>query len=150
MAAAAEVQVGAGYINGILGSITMTGIASFNTANRDLTDNFKMEEITSQNGAVIETVIASAGYREYTMEFAPKGTSRAIAQSVASSLFGILPLALITVASSTVAIWNGSYNYVGGASLKETRDGVAICNIKLKQYQTAADGTAFAALALVT
>ncbi len=153
MAVAAEVQVGAGCINGIQGAIAITGFhsaATFNIANRDISDNFKMEEIVSQDGAVVETIIASQQYKEYSMEFAPKGATRAAAASIAASFSLMTPLTPITVSGSTVAIFNGAYNYAGGASIKETRDGVVLCNVKLRRYQTAADGAIFGALAVVS
>ena len=149
--AATETQIGTAYINGIGGSITMNAGNWGNLASVESGDNFKTDEIVSQNGAVIETVIASQQYKEFTMEFAPSNTtSRALARSAAASFVAIGALAVVTVANCDIAVYNGTYNYMGGASIKSTRDGVTVCNMKLRKYVTAADGASYAALSPIT
>jgi hypothetical protein len=150
MPAAAEIQVGTAKLNGIAGAVTMTGAATFNMSSRNLTDGFKMEEIPSQDGAVIESVIASQRTREYDCEFAPSGATRAAAEAVVDTLTALGPLAVITIAGSTVSAFNGTYNLMPGTAVRETRDGHATVVMKLKQYETAAAAGTFAALAVVT
>lgn len=148
MVVTAETIIGAGYINGIQGAITMTGVATFNMSDRQLTDEFASEEIPAQNGATIEAAIASKRVRNVECTFAPKGATRVAAEAVITSLFALGPYAVITVAASTVSVQNGTFNYMGGAYIKETRDGYAVAGIKLKQFETATQGT-FAALAII-
>src|SRR6478672_11940790 len=150
MVVAAEVIVGKAVLNGIQGAITMTGAAPFNMSDRTLTDDFKNEELPAQNGATIETVIASQRKRDYECTFVPTGAARADVIAVMASFAALKPLDVITVANSTVVAYNGSYNYMGGATIKETRDGYAVCGIKLRQYETAATSGTFAALAIAS
>src|SRR4051812_2910234 len=86
----AEFEVGAGYINGIQGAITITPAggsdmgATMNMSSRQMSDNFNLEEIPAQNGATIEAAIASRRYRDVDIEFAPKGATRALCQTFIS------------------------------------------------------------------
>lgn len=153
----AEFEVGAGYINGIQGAITITPAggsdmgATMNMSSRQMSDNFNLEEIPAQNGATIEAAIASRRYRDVDIEFAPKGATRALCQTFISTvLMSLEPLIVLTVASSTIAAHNGTFNYIGGANIKETREGFCVSGIKARQYETAATVGTFAALAKIT
>lgn len=149
MSAAAEIQGGAGCSWGIAGSVTMTGAATFNISDRTLTDEFKTSELPSQNGAVIEGIYAYQRRRNYDSTFVPTGATRAAAQAVVATLMALSPLAVITVAASTIAAYNGTYNYMGGAYVKETREGYAVAGIKLSQFEVAGTAGTFAALPIV-
>jgi hypothetical protein len=150
MSAAAEVQAGAGVSFGIAGAVTMTGAATLNISNRSLTDAFKLDKLPSQNGAVIEGLYASQRQRDYDCEFVPKGATRAAAVAVVHTLLQLLPLDVITIGASTITDYNGTYNYMGGAYVKETREGYAVAGIKLSQWEVAGTGGTFAALAIVS
>lgn len=150
MPAAAEVQAGTGYLNGIAGAITMTGAATFNMSRRTRKPNVKMEEIPSQNSAVIETVIASQRSIDYDCEFAPTGATRAAAEVVVDTLTALTPLAVITIANSTVSAFNGTYNLIEEPAITETRDGYATVTMKLRQYEVTGTAGTFAALPIVS
>lgn len=150
MSAAAEVQGGTACSFGIAGVVTMTGAATFNISDRTITDEFKTTEIPSQNGAVVETVIASQRRRNYDSTFVPTGATRAAAVAVVATLMALTPLSVITIAVSTIAAFNGTYNYMGGAYVKETREGYAVAGIKLSQFEVAGTAGTFAALAIAT
>lgn len=144
MAAAAEIQVGTGYINGIQGVITMTGAATFNMASRTFGSEFKMEEIPSQNGATIETIIASQQKRILDIEFAPKGASRADAIAVVATLTALTPLSVITIGQSgtpAIAAAAGTYNLMSGMAVRESRDGILSVTMKLQACESTTAGT---------
>jgi hypothetical protein len=147
--AAAEVQAGAGVSFGIQGVVTMTGAATLNISDRSLTDEFKNTELPSQNGAVIETMIASQRRRSYECTFVPKGAARTDAQAVCNTLMALTPLQVITIGGSTITSYNGTYNYMGGGYVKETREGYAVAGIKLSQFETAGTANTFAALVVI-
>lgn len=145
----ADVQVGQAYLQGVAGTITMTGVATFNASTRTLADEFSKEEIPASAGDIIEAVIYSKRQRSYVCEFAPKGASRVAAEAVIDTLFATSMGATVTIGGSTVSAYNGTYNYEGGAYIRETRDGYAVAGINLRQYENSTPGT-FAALATVS
>lgn len=158
MAAAAELQVGAGYSFGIAEStqgtaVNMTavaGVITVNMMNRDVQDNFKSETMPSQNGAVIESMVASQRRKDYSADFIPKGATRALAQAVFWTLSQLTPFSIITIANSALTFMNGGYNYMGGCQPKETREGWAVANIKLAQFESALTANTFIPLVGVT
>ena len=157
MAAANEIQAGTAYINGVRGTISMTGAATFNTASRTLTEDFKIDEIPSQSGAVIETMIATQRNRTIDIEFAPSGANRAAAVAVVASLTALDPLSVITIAQSgadpyqpAVAACAGTWNLVSGMTVRETRDGILTVSMKLKAHEVAGTADTFAALAIAS
>lgn len=152
MAAAAEIQAGTAVINGIQGTITMTGAATFNLASRTHTENFDVQEITAQNGAVVETMVASKRNREIDVEFFPTGANRTAVIAVIASLTALNPLDVITIGQTgtpAVAACAGTWNLMPGMQVRETRDGVLSVTMKLKAHEVAATGDTFAALAVV-
>lgn len=151
MAAATEIQVGTARINGILGTVTVSIATTPNLSTLGLTDDFSVEEIRSQNGAVVETMIAAARKRTVTMELIPSGTSKANAQSDAIAIMAALtPLAVITIGGCTVTTLNGTYNYIGGAEIMQKRETFTVINVKAVQTEIAATAGTFAGLAVAT
>lgn len=153
MSAAAEVQTGAALLNGIPGAITLSinsSTVGMNAESMNFTDNFKMEEIPAQDAVTIETVIASQRSRDIEFSFAPKSTTRALALAECAKIVALTPLQVCTIASDTLTGLNGTYNYIGGATVQRTRNGVAVCGIKMRQYEVAATAGTFAALAVVS
>jgi len=146
---AAEIQIGTAVIFGIGGSITMTGAATFNMETMDLEDTFKKDMLPSQDGAVISTVVASQRIRRGTFKFVPTGATRVAAEAIVTSLFALGPLAVITIGSATVTIFNDTFNYTGGAKVALTREGWAVCDIGVEQYEDAANVGSFKHLAIV-
>lgn len=161
--AAADIQVGVARIYGIQGSYTvaitsgyptqssvsLTG-ADANPSSMSLANNFKVDEIASPNGAVIETLIASAQRRELTLELIPSSTSssptRAEALVMLEALSNLSPFAIFTLGSFDFTKLNGTWNYMGGGEAVLRRDTYAITNIKLAQFETAGTAGSFAAL----
>jgi hypothetical protein len=153
MSAAAEVQAGTAYIYGIAPlTITPSGGSAItgNIANVRVTDEWQDDEITSQNGAVIETSIGSRRKRTIEFDFAPKGTARSDAIAAAAAILALTPNQVITIASDTLTALNGTYNFKSGGTITRTRDGIAVSSIKLVAYETAGTGGTFAALAIAS
>lgn len=156
MPAAFETQAGICTLNGIRGTITMTGAATFNMSSRTLTENFKVDRIPSQNGAVIETLIASQRNRTIEVEFAPTGATRTAAVAVVASLTALNPLEVITIAQSgstpyeaSVAACVGTWNLMEGMQIRESRDGILSVTMKLEANEVNGTADTFAALAVV-
>lgn len=156
MPAAIETQAGVVYLNGIRGTITMTGAATFNMSSRTLTEDFKVEEIPDQTGSVIETMIASQRKRTIDVEFAPSGATRSAAVAVVATLTALNPLEVITIAQSgsnpyepSVAACAGTWNLVSGMQVRESRDGILSVSMKLVAQEVKATADTFAALAVV-
>ena len=149
-----DIQVGVGYLHGIAGSITMTPsggsdlATGMNHESRDLTHNWKEDEIASQDGTIIEAVVAYQESRDYAITFMPKGTTRANAEAVVDSFLALTPNKVITIAASTVSAYNGTYNYKGGMKISETREGKVTITFNARQYKDASG--AFGSLALIT
>lgn len=150
-----DVQVGAGYLHGIAGAISMkfTGdtneyASGMNLESRDLTHNWKEDEIASQDGTIIEAVIAYQESRDYSITFMPKGTTRALAEGIVAVFKALTPNKVVTITGSTVESYNGTYNYKGGMKISETREGRVTITFNARQYK--ADDASFAALALVS
>lgn len=166
MSAAAEIQAGVAYINGIQGTIVMNSGAAdsvthvHNLGTRTWSKEFKMEEVSAQNGATIETIIASQQKKMLDLEFIPSGTTRANAIAEVAELTALTPLAVIKITqSNTPANADAGLKKVGGAaatynlmaamSVREIRDGILSVTMKLQAQQQAADGEIYEALAIV-
>jgi hypothetical protein len=78
-----DAQAGFGYLHGIAGAITFTGTegtpadlmgagAKVNLSSINLTHNWTDEEIASQDGTIIEAVVASKEYKDIRFEFMPR------------------------------------------------------------------------------
>ncbi len=153
MAAAFETQAGVCTLNGIRGTITMTGAATFNMSSRTLTENFKVERIPSQNGAYTETLIASQRNRTIQVEFAPTGATRTAAVAVVTSIAALDPFSVITIGQSgstpyepSVAACAGTWNLMEGTQIKESRDGIVSISLNLEAQEVGGTGDTFAAL----
>jgi hypothetical protein len=163
MAAAAEIQSGRAQIFGIA-PITITpspGTAiSGNASNMRWSMAWKEEEQAAQNGATVESLIASQLRRTLEIDFAPAGVlggtiTRAQALAECAKILALLPNHTIQIAAEDILATgdksiNGTYNYKGGATITRTRDGVGVAGIKLEQYETAATDGAYAALATIS
>lgn len=156
MALPVDVQVGAGYLHGIAGTITLTPTGgsdlapNMNMESMSTNEQFTLDEIPDQTGTIIEAAIASKRFRDFTIRFMPKGTTRALAETSVDTLrTQFTPLKVITVAVCTVSDYNGTYNYIGGLNIEQTRDGKVTISFNARQYETATANT-FAALALIT
>ncbi len=148
---AAEIQAGTARINGIQGTITVSISSTPNLSTMGITDNFEVERIRSQNGAVVETKIAAARERVVSLEFIPSGATRAAAQAEAENILAALtPLAVITIGGCDVSTFNGTYNYDGGGEIVQKRDTFAIINVRASQCEVAATANTFSALAIAT
>lgn len=151
MAAATEIQVGTARINGIQGTITVSISTTPNLTTMGLADNFSVETIRSQNGAVIETKIAAARERVLTLELIPSSTTKAGALSDAIAIMAALtPLAVITIAGCSITTFNGTYNYESGGEIVQKRETYTIINIKASACEVAATAGTFAGLAVAT
>jgi hypothetical protein len=149
-----DVIAGSAVLNGIKGAITITPsggtdlATGMNIESRNLSDEFTVDEIASQGGDIIETLVASKHKRNCRIRFIPKGTTKANAETVVDSFIALTKLQVVTVAVSTVSAYNGTFNFMGGMSIDETKEGRLVIEFNATQYQKT-DGT-FAALAVAT
>lgn len=158
MAAAADIQAGTARIYAIQNSgsaiaitVTAQALTSPNLSSVSWNDSFKVDEIASMNGSVVETLIASQRRREITIELIPSGTDRAAASTQLDNLLDNLkPLAVITLANFKDERFNGTFNYMGGAEVTLKRDTEVVTSVKCAQFETAGTADSFAALAIAT
>lgn len=154
-----DIQAGFGYLHGIAGSITFTPTegtpadlmgagAKVNIGSVNLTHNWTDEEISSQDGTIIEACIASKESKDVRVEFMPKGTTRANAETVVDTFAAILPNEVVTFAAATATVLNQSFNWKAGMEVGFTREGRCVISFNARQYKKA-DGS-FGALAKVT
>jgi len=149
MATTADVQVGTAVIHGISGSVSITGIATFKLDDVGLDDNFQSRKYTNSAGVLTDTIVAFDRNRRLTINFLPSGATRTAAEAIVTSMLALAPLAVITLAGFTITAFNGTYNYMGGASVKATREGEVICGIQLEAQETTTAGT-FGGLAVIS
>lgn len=161
MPVAAEIEHGDFYVNGIQGVIAISSGAGpathvMNIGSRTTKRNFKLDKIPTQDGVTTATYLASMQEDELTIEFYPKGTSRATCIAEIAELEALSGPAVITIAQSgsgtqTPALTRpvGTWNLAEGIEFKEVREGLFAATIKLIRPQIAADGT-FAALPLAS
>ncbi len=151
MSAAAEVQSGKGQIFGIV-AMTMTpsggSAIAGNMSNHRWPTSWKADELSSQNGATVESQGCSQNRETIEIDFAPTSTTRALAKAEADKVIALTPNQVVTIASDDQAALNGTWNYKGGATLTRIRDGVGVSSIKLERYETTTAGT-YAALAII-
>lgn len=152
-----DVQAGFGMLHGIAGAITLTPSggsdlwsagAKANISSRNLTHNFTLDELPSSDGTYIEQATATKEFRDCRVSFMPKADTRANAEAVVDSFLALTPLKPITVAASTVSAMNGDFNFMGGMTIDETRDGKLVIEFNMRQYKNGS-GT-FGALSLIT
>jgi hypothetical protein len=150
-----DVQIGFGNIMGIAGAITMTpgtGTAladgSANYSGITQTTNFTLDEIANSGGTFIEQAIATKQFKDTRVDFLPKGTTRANAESVIDAVDGWGMLAVITIASATATTLNVVGNLISGVEKGFTRDGRLSISFTIRSYQKS-DGT-FGGLAIIS
>jgi hypothetical protein len=154
-----DAQAGFGYLHGIAGAITFTGTegtpadlmgagAKVNLSSINLTHNWTDEEIASQDGTIIEAVVASKEYKDIRFEFMPKGTTRANAETVVDTFAALVANEVVTFAAATATVLNTAFNWKGGLDIGFTRDGRCVISGNGRQYKKS-DGT-FGALAKIT
>ncbi len=153
MAAAAEVLAGTAVKFGI-GATTFTvglviAATGMNIQGQELEDGMKIDKIISQNGATIETKVASQRERKATFKIIPKGANRAAAITVIGLLEALTPLEVITIATSDIPAYNGTWNYEGGHKLTQTAEGWAVSDLVMTQVEDAANANQFLGLAIV-
>lgn len=155
MSAAAEIQTGKAEIYGIQNdgtALTVTAGATAligNIQNLKSTEEWAEAELSSQDGSIIESIIASRRRRKVTLKIIPNGASRSAAQTLIDALAALGPNAVITTTHFKSGYLNTTYNYKGGGSLEYSSEGWAVSDITLETYETATAGT-FAALAIAT
>lgn len=132
---AVETQVGIAKIWGMKDATWAIGAATIISTldDADAKHGFKKEDLTGQDGN-IETKIAWQEKIEVTINFAPKGTSRAlaIAQLVASKPTMLAKVTLSGFPGGVGFGFNGDYNYVGGWNVKMTKEGPLVSGIQLE------------------
>ncbi len=175
MALSAEVQHGVARIYGIppinaavdeitwtIAGASLAAGSAPNFSSIGVVDTFKTDEIPSQDGSTIETLIASQLRREINLELLPSSTSDSPSRTEALAqmtyiMANLKPFSVITLAGfSAILTWvnstsatDGSWNYMGGGEIMFRRDTPVIVNLRLAQFKTRADGTKYAALPLV-
>lgn len=150
-----DVQVGFGTVMGIAGAITMTPVTGTaladghaNYSSMSQSASFTVDELANSGGTYFEAAMASKAFKETKVDFIPKGTTRANAETVFDSVDAWAPLAAITIASATASVLNIAGNLQPGLEKGFTRDGRATISFSLKSYQKS-DGT-FGALTAIT
>jgi hypothetical protein len=150
-----DVQIGAGTVQGISGAITMTpgtgtaladGGANYSSIGQ--TTNFTLDELANSGGTYFESAIFSKQFKDTRVDFLPKGTTRANAESVIDAVDGWAMGAVITIASATATTLNVVGNLISGIEKSFTREGRVSISFTIRSYQKA-DGT-FGGLASVT
>jgi hypothetical protein len=131
---AVEVQVGVAKIFGLDGAtmVTLTGAATITIDDADLVSDFAKHESTGQDGNV-ENAIAWGETDEVTINFQPKGATRAAA-IVSLTNSKPAPLSKVVLSGFKAAQYNGDYNYLGGWNPKMTKEGIVVAGVKLKAY----------------
>lgn len=102
--------------------------------NADFEHKCKMDESKGQTGEV-ETVFFSDEQYEISINFMPKGASRAAAISQAANLIPALGTK-VTLSGFDIARYNGDYNYIGGGTIKLVRDKECVMGMKLRAWIT--------------
>jgi hypothetical protein len=129
-----ETQVGIAKVFSVIAGalVTLTGAATITIEDANLEHQFDMDAHEGQDGNV-ETLIAYNERLEVTCNFAPNGAARTDAiASAANSFPGMI--SKVVLSGFKIAKLNANYNYIGGASVKMTKKGVAIMGMKLRSY----------------
>ena len=115
------------------GSVTYTGITvTLKPVSADLTHNFDMGELKDGNDDVV-TASASNPTEEYQLECFVTGPDVAAAKTLVKPT----PLQVITLANLPYTESNGTFNYIGGFSVKQSGDFAKI-SMKVKRFAGAA------------
>lgn len=167
MAAATDIQLGIAKVRGIksvsgqvatiaFGAVTLkttvtvaAGTGTDSGASVDslgATEEWQGQEMSSTDGATTESLVAYRRARILVIDFAPSGSTKALANAIAEAIRGLGPYAVFTLAQFFDASLNTSYNYQSGGQLKYTREGWLMANVTLKSYETAGTAGTFAAL----
>ena len=112
--------------------VTLVGAATITLHDGDLDDDFKLIEDPDQFGNT-ETLFAYDQKYNVTINFSPNGATRAAAKT---SGLNMLPAKItkVVLAHFPLAHYNGNYNYIGGGTVKATREGMVIMGLKLRAY----------------
>lgn len=131
---AQETQVGVAKIFSLSGAAmeTLEGAATITMESADFEHKFKLEESAGQDGDV-ETLFASNEQFDISINFMPKGATRADAATQADELIPA-PLSKVTLSDFAISKYNGDYNYIGGATIKLVRDKECVMGMKLRAY----------------
>ncbi len=115
------------------GSVTYTGItATLKPISADFAHQFDMGELKDGNDDVV-TASASNPTEEYQLGCFVTGADVATAKTLVKPT----PLQVITLANLPYTESNGTYNYVGGFSVKQGGDFAKI-SMRVKRYSGAA------------
>jgi len=147
----AEIQHGTGNVYGIAAvTITVAGAQmNGNISNQKWSEDFKRDEMPAQTGDRIEGVISYQRVRTLEFDFAPKSTTRALAIAEAKKFLSWTPNAVVTIAASGNTPLNGTFNLKSGGGFTRTKEGVAVCSVKVAQYEVAGTANTFASLAVI-
>lgn len=151
MADAAQFVYGKAMINGIQGLITINTSADNHTL-EEISGGvrFDSREVKSPSGAAVRMKVYYNRRKECTIRFAPTGANAAAALASLAAYLALNPGAEVVIAASTVAFWNGTYNYDGGAEIAQTPEGTLMVGIQLVAYEVEGNAGTFAALPVVT
>lgn len=114
-------------------SVTYTGVtATLKPLTGGLDHNFNIEELKDGDGNVV-ALGASNPTEEFQLECYITGLDIATAKTLVKPT----PLAVVTIANFPYTEGNGTFNYIGGWSLKMSEN-VAKVSLKIKRFAGAA------------
>jgi hypothetical protein len=128
-----ETQVGVAKIFSMIGAtmVVLTGAATITMETASLEHNFTADDHEGQDGNV-ETIIGYNERLEISIDFAPNGAARTDAITSAANSWPAM-LSKVVLSAFKVAKFNADFNYIGGASCKITKKGVAVMGVKLRR-----------------
>ncbi len=140
---AAEIQTGTAVIAGITNdgtTIAMPGYATFILDTAKAGHKFDLDAVKDEN-KYDKALVATNGHIELDVNWTPSGATRAAAAATAVFL---TPLASVAMAHFKVAAFNGTWIYVGDASI-DLSQGPAKMTMKLRKYDDSTQNTSLAA-----
>jgi hypothetical protein len=134
----AEIQYGKAVVHGITstGTILVPGYATFILDTVKAGHKFDLDEIKDET-KFDASLIAVNGRLEVTISWKPAGATRAAAATTAVIL---APLANVALSAFKVAVFNGTWIYVGDAEINLLQ-GPATMSMKLRKYDDSAQNT---------
>src|SRR5688572_22938267 len=99
----------AGGTNPVTGGLVVTE-SQWNVGGIDFTREFKLDEIATQSGGSIGTIIASQKRRRMVVDFVPQADTRVNVATQIANWIDLEELTVLTIARFKIAAVNGSWN----------------------------------------
>lgn len=134
-----EVQNGTAVLHGIRNdgsAISIEGYATFLLESAKLGHKFKLDAVEDELG-FDASLVATNAHKEVDLTFVPSGSSRSVAEGVATV---INPLSQVTLDNFAVTAFNGNWIYVGDASI-DLSHGPGKVSLKVRKYDDSTQNT---------